>query len=266
MHRVHLLGHSHGGFVAQFHAPHRPDQVAGVVLYESDLVTGGEFGEEMMCRVGEFAARHADRQELQEVMEAFASIPGISDDEAMVSVARGIVPAYVADYWADAQRWGELQEALRATYISGRDEHGEPDLVDDREVLDALRVPTLVVAGSQDVVCGVRWAEELHKLIPASQLLILERSGHFGHLEEPEVLKRRPCPPHQWRPDPPHVMREPFREPAHQALPFPTPQPRYCYRAAKTGPRAFPRAAVQHSRPRRAELGHEPGPSPVVTP
>ncbi|MGW5481078.1 alpha/beta fold hydrolase [Streptomyces sp. NPDC004008] len=44
----------------------------------------------------------------------------------------------------------------------------------------------LVVAGRHDVVCGVRWAEELHRLIPASQLLVLEHSGHFGHLEEPE--------------------------------------------------------------------------------
>jgi len=32
----------------------------------------------------------------------------------------------------------------------------------------------------------VRWAEELHQLIPDSQLLILESSGHFGHIEEPE--------------------------------------------------------------------------------
>lgn len=30
--RVHLLGHSLGGFVAQYHALHRPDQLAGIVL------------------------------------------------------------------------------------------------------------------------------------------------------------------------------------------------------------------------------------------
>jgi pimeloyl-ACP methyl ester carboxylesterase len=31
----------------------------------------------------------------------------------------------------------------------------------------------------------VHWAEERHRLIPESQLLILENSGHFGHIEEP---------------------------------------------------------------------------------
>jgi pimeloyl-ACP methyl ester carboxylesterase len=37
-------------------------------------------------------------------------------------------------------------------------------------------------------MCGPRWATELHDLIPGSRKLILERSGHFGHLEEPDVF------------------------------------------------------------------------------
>ncbi|XER99782.1 alpha/beta fold hydrolase [Streptomyces sp. S1D4-11] len=36
----------------------------------------------------------------------------------------------------------------------------------------------------------MRWAEELHLLIPGSELLILENSGHFGHIEEPEAFAR----------------------------------------------------------------------------
>ena len=44
-----------------------------------------------------------------------------------------------------------------------------------------------MVVGRFDVICGVRWAEELHA-IPGSRLLALENSGHFGHLEEPELF------------------------------------------------------------------------------
>ncbi|MFF4960355.1 alpha/beta fold hydrolase [Streptomyces sp. NPDC001222] len=183
---VHLLGHSHGGFVAQYHALHRPDQVAGIVLYDSAPVTGAEHAAEVMCSVEEFAARHAGHPELPAVLETFASIPAIADDEAMMTAARGVLPAYVAGYWGDPRRWAPLRESLRASYISGLDEHGTPDLVDDRDLLGTLTVSALVVAGRHDVVCGVRWAEELHRLIPASQLLVLEHSGHFGHLEEPE--------------------------------------------------------------------------------
>ncbi|MGW2014926.1 alpha/beta fold hydrolase [Streptomyces sp. NPDC001927] len=184
--RVHVLGHSHGGFVAQYHALHHPDQLAGVVLYESAPVTGPEHGEELMRRVAEFAVRHAELPELEAVMGAFGTFPSITDDTAMMAAAKGIVPAYVADYWADTPRWDGFRDALRASYISGRDEHGAPDPIDDRAALHTLKVPALVVVGRHDVVCGVRWAEELHEMIPDSRLLILENSGHFGHLEEPE--------------------------------------------------------------------------------
>ncbi|MFD9004524.1 alpha/beta fold hydrolase [Streptomyces sp. NPDC059582] len=116
--RVHVLGHSHGGFVAQYHALHRPDRLAGMVLYDSAPVTGPEHAAEAMRAVREFAARHAGHPELPAVLQAFGAIPAISDDEAMMAVARAIVPAYVADYWSDARRWALLQDSLRATCIS----------------------------------------------------------------------------------------------------------------------------------------------------
>lgn len=186
--RVHLLGHSHGGFVAQYHAIHRPDQLAGVVLYESAPATGPEFGAEAGRMVGALAERYAGHPALADVLNAFAAIPHIADDETMVRVARGVIPAYIASYWADPAPWTDFQKTVQATYISGMDEHGAPDTVDDRAELSRLSVPTLIVVGRFDVICGERWAEELYKLIPGSRLLVLENSGHFGHLEEPDVF------------------------------------------------------------------------------
>jgi pimeloyl-ACP methyl ester carboxylesterase len=186
--QVHLLGHSHGGFVAQYHALHRPDQLAGVVLYESAPATGPEFDAEAVRQVAGFAARHAGKPGLELALAAFREVPSISDDESMVRVVRAILPAYVADYWADAGRWALVQSTLAASYVSGLDEHGVPDLFDDRPALGAATVPALVVTGRFDVVCGVRWGEELHKLIPGSRLVVLADSGHLGHLEEPGLF------------------------------------------------------------------------------
>lgn len=185
---VHLLGHSHGGFVAQYHALHHPEQVAGIVLYESAPLTGPEHGAEAMRLVELFAARHAGHPELPDVLAAFQAIATISDDEQMTAVARGVIPAYVADYWGREEEFGPLRASLRATHVSGLDEALSPDVIDDRADLGSLTVPALVVVGRHDVICGVRWAEELHRLIPGSELLILEKSGHFGHLEEPEAF------------------------------------------------------------------------------
>jgi pimeloyl-ACP methyl ester carboxylesterase len=187
---VHLLGHSHGGFVAQYHALHRPDRLAGVILYESAPLTGPEHGAEAMRLVQEFAARHADQPDLPGVVAAFQAVPTISSDEETTAVVQGLLPAYFADYWGDERRLAPLRASVRGTYISGLDENLAPDIIDDRAELGTLTVPVLVVVGRHDVICGMRWAEELHKLIPGSQLLILEHSGHFGHIEEPEIFSR----------------------------------------------------------------------------
>ncbi|MGW3246287.1 alpha/beta fold hydrolase [Streptomyces sp. NPDC001070] len=185
---VHLLGHSHGGFVAQYHALRRPGRVAGVVLYDSAPVTGPEHGAEAMRMVQEFAARHAGHPGLPEVLAAFQAIPVISGDAEMTAVIKGLLPSYFADYWGREEEFAPLRASVTGTHISGLDEDLTPDVIDDREHLGALAVPALVVAGRHDVICGVRWAEELHKLIPRSELLILENSGHFGHIEEPGLF------------------------------------------------------------------------------
>ncbi|MEV6336953.1 alpha/beta hydrolase [Nocardia vinacea] len=110
----------------------------------------------------------------------------ISSDEQTLAVARGILPSYFADYWGDEQRWVPFRAGLRSTYISGLDADLSPDLIDDRAGLPNSTVPTLVIVGRLDVICGPRWARELHELIPDSLLHVLEHSGHMGHLEEPQ--------------------------------------------------------------------------------
>ena len=184
--RVHLLGHSHGGFVAQYHAIHHPEQLAGIVLYDSAPLNGPELGGEAMRVLGEIATRHAGKPGLESAMAAFQEVPEIDDDATHTRTARAIIPLYVADYWANEREWAAMQAAVETTYVSGLDEQGEPDAFDDRAALADVKLPTLVVVGRFDIICGMHWGEELHKVIPGSQLLVLENSGHFGHLEEPE--------------------------------------------------------------------------------
>ncbi|MFI6876246.1 alpha/beta fold hydrolase [Streptomyces sp. NPDC050400] len=188
--RVYLLGHSHGAFVAAHHAVHRAGRLAGVVLYAGAPVTGPEHGAEAGRMVEKFAADHAGHPGLPGVLAAFNAMSRISSDEETTAVARGVLPAYIADYWDDEELWAPFRDAVRAVFVSGLDEHLRPDVVDDRVALKGLDVPALVIGGRHDVICGVRWSEELHELIPDSRLLVLERSGHFGHLEEPELFDR----------------------------------------------------------------------------
>ena len=188
--RAPFLGHSHGGFVAQRLALAHPERVAGVVLYDSAPVTGPEHGKEAMGKVEEFAARNAGNPELPAVLAAFGSLGALSSDEDVTAAVRGIMPAYFADFWGRHAEFGPLPAQTSGVFISGLDAGLEPDVIDDRALLGSVAVPALVLVGRYDVICGVRWAEELHEGIPDSRLVVFERSGHFAHLEEPEAFAR----------------------------------------------------------------------------
>lgn len=181
-----LLGHSYGGFVAQRYALEFPGRLTGLVLYDSASTTGEEHAAETARRVKEFAISNRGNPELPAVLAALQSVGSITDDDELTAALRGLLPAYLADYWGRRDEYAPLVESVRVNYISGLDADLRPEIIDDRPALPALAVPTLVIAGRFDVICGVRWAQELHELIPNSRLSILEKSGHLGHLEEAE--------------------------------------------------------------------------------
>lgn len=184
--RVYLLGHSYGGFVVQYYAAHHADRLAGLVLYESSPVTGGEHAAEATRRIQRFLQRNEGNLEVAQVAEALQSVGTVTVDQQLTETLRALLPAYFAHYWQRADELAPFRERVQVTYISGLDADGNPDPVEDRELLAGITVPTLVIAGRYDVICGERWAREIHGLVPGSRLLILAESGHLGHVEEPE--------------------------------------------------------------------------------
>jgi len=183
--RVILLGHGHGGTVAQLYAACRPERLAGLVLYGSTPVNGPEHRAETARRLAQFVRRNRRNPELPAVLDAIRSLDRREDDR-LGAARRGLLPACVANYWARKRELGPLRSRLRMTHVSALDAAGRPDCFDDRALLPTIGVPALVVTGSHDIVGGLRWGRELHALIPGARLLVLSYSGHFGHVEEPE--------------------------------------------------------------------------------
>ncbi|GAA3739539.1 alpha/beta hydrolase [Streptomyces tremellae] len=183
-----LLGHSHGGFVAQYVALRHPERLPGLVLYESAPVTGPEHMAEAAAGVGDFVRRNEGNPELPAVLAGLQAAGAARDDEGITAALRDLLPAYVAHYWEREDEFKELRTTLTCTYISSADADGTPDTIDDRAALPALTVPALVLVGHYDIPCGPRWAGELHALIPGSRLVELADSGHLGHIEEPAAF------------------------------------------------------------------------------
>jgi pimeloyl-ACP methyl ester carboxylesterase len=59
---------------------------------------------------------------------------------------------------------------------------------DSRPGLSRLRMPTLVVCGAEDRICPPRLSVEMARAIPRSRLALIEGSGHYVTLEQPEAV------------------------------------------------------------------------------
>lgn len=57
------------------------------------------------------------------------------------------------------------------------------DRIADR--LPDIQAPTLVLAGDNDPLCPVHWAEEVASLLPYSQLNIIKGGDHTFHFDQP---------------------------------------------------------------------------------
>ncbi|GGJ38693.1 alpha/beta fold hydrolase [Streptomyces brasiliensis] len=94
-----LLGHSHGGFVAQRYALDHPERVASLILYDTSPVTGESFWSAAVTDLERFAQRHvADHPEVATYVAGLTTRLDRYDDEGKTAVLRTIAPAYFHDY------------------------------------------------------------------------------------------------------------------------------------------------------------------------
>lgn len=183
--KVILLGHSHGGFVAQQFAVDFPERLLGLVLYSTAPVHNAELFDEAGRQMADFARRWPDRPEAAEALrlwraEAEGRLAVTSSAELTAYIA-GILPAYFADLRRTTQHLGESL-TLDFTYDPGR-QHSEWD---GRDQLSLISAPTLVLSGKYDFICPPRWSEELTAAIPNAQRTHFTDAGHFAHVEVPE--------------------------------------------------------------------------------
>ena len=61
---------------------------------------------------------------------------------------------------------------------------------DQQETLKAIKVPTLILCGRDDIPCPVERHELMHGLVPDSTLVIIEGAGHLPVLEKPNQTNK----------------------------------------------------------------------------
>lgn len=177
--RAYLLGHSHGGFVAQRYALDHPERVAGLILHSISPVTGPEFWAEAMGNLARLPER---LPAAAGIAELFQQALAATDDETFTVAMRRVLPAYFGDYWAREAEFAAAFAGFRAWIGPSGGE--EPAPFDVREDLRKLDVPALILSGDLDFICGTKWGRLLHDCLPGSRLATFP-TGHMIHLEAP---------------------------------------------------------------------------------
>lgn len=187
--RFALLGHSHGGFVAQRYALDHPARVAALVLYDTSPVADDEFWSAAVTAMERFVQDHVeDHPEVADYAATLTTSLGLLDDDGATAVLRTLMPAYLFDYWG---REAEFAPARRTLRMYAAPSLGEEPAFDVRDELAALAPPALVLAGRHDFICGPRWAALLHEGLDNAELAILEEAGHLVHVEQPARFDAR---------------------------------------------------------------------------
>ncbi len=159
--RVHVLGSSFGGLVAQSFALRHPESTASLTLVGSSYKVGNRNGE--VNRLSVVAAEDFDRMEEH----------------------RTIAPGSRAGLERLLLRCESMDPQTGLSYLDVF--AAQPTLF---ARLPEITVPTLVLWGRHDTVIPLKAAHLLHGAIPDSRFAELTGAGHFPCLTHPEDVHR----------------------------------------------------------------------------
>lgn len=175
------LGTSYGAMVAMAHAARHPESVSHLVLIAPAAHSG------YVERAKQIVAQRGTAEQIAQCEDLFGG--KLDTPEKMRHYFEVMGPLYSRknDPVLSAvalQRFIWSPEALNGA-------HGPDGFLrefDLRPCLSRIIAPTLICAGRYDWICAPEFAEEIHHLIPHSDLRIFEESAHAVAGDEPQAL------------------------------------------------------------------------------
>lgn len=175
------IGTSYGGMVAMAHAARYPHSVSHLVLVVTAAHGGfipraqaivAERGTEAQRRACEtlWAGAFKTSEEMRRYYEVMGPLYSLSHNPSAAATSR--------------ERGIYSPEPLNRAFGP----RGFLRTFDLRPELSRISAPTLILAGRHDWICPPEFSEEIHRLIPGSDLRIFERSSHSIRADEPDAM------------------------------------------------------------------------------
>ena len=161
------MGLSMGGMIGMTHALKYPGRFQSLLLCNTTSRIGPEVLPVWTQRIG--------------IAQADGMAPLVEP-----TLARWFTAGFRATH-ADVS--ASVGEMIRSTPVAGFTGccHAIPK-IDLTDQLGAIRVPTLVIAGDQDVGTPVEAGRAIQQAIPEAQLAVIPSAAHLSNLEQPETF------------------------------------------------------------------------------
>ncbi len=173
-----MQGGSYGGFVTLEYALEHQDRLSHVIL--RDTAASYTFNEvakrNALSRAGELPA--ITHEVLDKLFDG-----KYESDQDFSDVHLIIAPLYNVDFDPEEAKRANTQMMFHHETHNYAFTHNLPKY-DVRERLHELSIPVLITVGRYDWITPVAASEELHALLPNSELVIFENSGHSPQVEE----------------------------------------------------------------------------------
>ena len=177
------IGTSYGGMVAMAHAERHPGAVSHLIL----IVTAAHGG---FIPRAQAILRERGTPEQQRVCETLWA-GGFRTPDELLHYYEVMGPLYARHYDPVAATAGRARAIHTPEPINRAfGPNGFLRHFDLRPELTRITVPTLILAGRHDWICPVEFSEEIHRLIPGSELLVFEESSHSIRVDAPEAMLR----------------------------------------------------------------------------
>ncbi|MGP8004530.1 MAG: alpha/beta fold hydrolase [Smithella sp.] len=163
--KVHLGGSSMGGQISMMYAFYYPDEVKSLWLIDPGGIWSAPKSEfyELITKTGENPLMARNEDEFAKIF-AFVMADPPFIPRPMLNV---MAQERIRNYDLEKRIMKEMSSDSAEKYVTG------------------LTTPTLIVWGDKDRVINPATAEILHKMIPASEVIMMKGLGHLQMLEEP---------------------------------------------------------------------------------
>lgn len=158
--KVHVLGNSLGGHIAQLYTLKHPESVVSMVLTGSS----GLFESAM----GTTFPKRGNYEYMKNKAESVFYDPTIATKELVDDVYTTV---------------NDLKKAMCVVAIA---KSAVRHNLEDK--LDGIKTPTLLIWGIQDSVTPIWVGEKFHELLPNSELVKVDKCGHAPMMERPELF------------------------------------------------------------------------------